>query len=117
MIRQLVFGFLDHYKIATASAQELWLQSKVHSTGQPYSEFQKITSGTKKWKYLYLGINSILTQIIGPLKNRNRTMYEKANTVARKAIKTKIRHAPPISAINLLKLAGGWASASASSSA
>jgi len=48
----------------------------------------------------------VLTQIIGPLKNRNKTMYVNANTVARKAIKTKIRHAPPISAINLLKLAG-----------
>ena len=48
----------------------------------------------------------MLTQIIGPLKYRNNIRYVKAKTVARKAIKTKILHAPPISAINLLKLAG-----------
>ena len=49
---------------------------------------------------------SMLTHIIGPLKNRNKMRYVKAKTDARKAMKTKIRHAPPISAINLLKLAG-----------
>ena len=53
------------------------------------------------------GLNkSLLTQIIGPLKNRNNMRYVKAKTDAIKAMKTKIRHAPPISAINLLKLAG-----------